>query len=106
MSVVATTTPTRARIAAALERVIDPELGVDVVELGLVYDIEIDEELAWIALGMTSASCPYVHRLVEDAAAAALTVPGVTGVDVTLRLQPEWTPVMLGQRARRMLGWR
>ncbi len=83
----------------------DPDLGADVVALGFVHSIDIDEGQG-ITLGMTTPSCPYARHLADDAAAAALTVPGVTGVDVTLRLQPEWAPVMLGERARRLLGSR
>ncbi len=94
------------RIAAALERVIDPELGLDVVALGLVYGIEVDEEGVAIELGVTTPSCPYSRTLAEDAAAAALNVPGVASADVALSFEPSWTPDMLSDRARTLLGWR
>lgn len=96
----------RFRIAAALERVIDPELGLNVVDLGLVYGIDVEDGLVDVELGVTTPSCPYARRLAEDAADAARTVPGVTEVDVTLELEPPWAPTMLSERARTMLGWR
>jgi metal-sulfur cluster biosynthetic enzyme len=96
----------RSRIAAALERVIDPELGINVVDLGLVYGIEVDDGFVSIELGLTTPSCPFSHRLAEDAAAAALNVPGVTGVDVALGLDPRWAPEMLSDHAREILRWR
>lgn len=99
-------TTTRSRVAAALERVIDPELGLDVVDLGLVYGSEIEDRSVFIELGVTTPSCPYSHRLAEDAAAAALNLPGIDGVEVALSFEPAWDPVMLSGRARLLLGWR
>ena len=102
-----TITPTsRSRVAAALERVIDPELGLNIVDIGLVYGIDVEDGSVLIELGVTTPSCPYPHRLAEDAATAALQLPGVTGADVALTLHPAWDPVMLSEQARRILGWR
>lgn len=104
-----TATPTPVaprRVAVALERVIDPELGLNVVDLGLVYGIEVEDGLVMVDLGVTTPSCPYSHRLAEDTAAVALNLPGVDGVDVSLVFDPAWEPSMLSDRARRMLGWR
>lgn len=94
------------RVAIALERVIDPELGLNVVDLGLVYAIDVDDGFVMVDLGVTTPSCPYSHRLAEDTAASALNLPGVTGVDVTLVFEPAWDPSMLSDRARELLGWR
>jgi metal-sulfur cluster biosynthetic enzyme len=100
------TTVAPRRVALALERVIDPELGLNVVDLGLVYGIEVDDGFVMVDLGVTTPSCPYSHRLAEDTAAAALNLPGVDGVDVTLVFDPAWEPSMLSDRARQLLGWR
>lgn len=102
-----TDTPVAARrIAVALERVIDPELGLNVVDIGLIYGIDVDDGFVMVDLGVTTPSCPYSQRLAEDTAAAALNVPGVDGVDVTLVFDPAWEPSMLSDRARQLLGWR
>lgn len=95
-----------ARVAAALERVIDPELGIDIVDLGLVYGVEVEDGRVHVDLGVTTPACPFWRQLAEDAAAAVLAVPGVETADVTLRFDPPWSPEMLSERAKQRLGWR
>ena len=97
---------TRTRVAAALERVIDPELGLNIVDLGLVYGISVEDGFVFIELGVTTPSCPYSHRLAEDGATAALNLSEVSGADVGLSFDPAWNPLMLTDRARTQLGWR
>jgi metal-sulfur cluster biosynthetic enzyme len=97
---------TAARVAAALERVIDPELGIDIVDLGLVYAVALEDGFVHVDLGVTTPACPFSRQLAEDAAAAVLSVPGVEAADVTLCFDPPWTPEMLSDRARQRLGWR
>jgi metal-sulfur cluster biosynthetic enzyme len=104
--VTAVTDLSAARVAAALERVIDPELGIDIVDLGLVYGVEVEDGSVHIDLGVTTPACPFSRQLAEDAAAAVLAVPGVETADVTLCFEPPWSPEMLSERARRRLGWR
>lgn len=104
MSPVVELTP--ARVAAALERVIDPELGIDIVDLGLVYGVEVEDGAVHIDLGVTTPACPFSRQLAEDAAAAVLAVPGVDTADVTLCFDPPWSAEMLSDRAKRRLGWR
>ncbi len=99
-------TVVRSAVAAALEDVIDPEVGLNLVELGLIYGIGIVEGCVVVDLGVTTPSCPYSHRLADDAAAAVRGVPGVACVDVSLRLDPAWVPAMLSDRARLLMGWR
>jgi metal-sulfur cluster biosynthetic enzyme len=101
----ATTTITAGRVAAALERVIDPELGIDIVDLGLVYGVAIDDGFVHVDLGVTTPACPFARQLAEDAEAAVLAIPDVEAADVTLCREPPWSPGMLSDRARRRLGW-
>ncbi len=102
----AVTDLTAARVAAALERVIDPELGIDIVDLGLVYGVEVEGGRAHVELGVTTPACPFSRQLAEDAAAAVLAMPGVEAADVTLCFEPPWSPEMLSERGKRRLGWR
>jgi metal-sulfur cluster biosynthetic enzyme len=102
--VTVTTIVTPARVAAALERVIDPELGIDLVDLGLVYAVEVDDGWVRVDLGVTTPSCPFSRQLVEDAEAAVLSMPGVTDADVALCFEPSWSPDMLSDRGRRRLA--
>ncbi len=96
---------TQTDIREALRQVIDPEIGVNIVDLGLVYRIEVDGGRARIAMTMTSPACPLADYL-KDLVTAAVRrhVPDVVGVDVTLEWEPRWDPGMMSDEARRQLG--
>ncbi|WP_338723353.1 metal-sulfur cluster assembly factor [Devosia sp. XK-2] len=82
-----------ADIRAALRQVIDPELGHNIVDLGMVYDVDVGEDGAVRLLITTTARfCPASAFLQEAAAAAASAVPGVGPVSVDLTYDPPWTP--------------
>ncbi len=88
----------------ALRRVTDPELGVNVVDLGLVYGVEVEDGRVEVAMTVTTPGCPLqdvLPRWVEEAVAV---LPGVTEVRVGLVLDPPWTPEMMTDRAREELG--
>ena len=98
---------TRQRVVEALRTVLDPEVGINVVDLGLVYDIEVGERRVRVAMTMTSQACPlnsYFHQTAESA--IRKQVPEVAGIDISMVWQPEWNPEMMSQDARRMMGWR
>jgi metal-sulfur cluster biosynthetic enzyme len=94
------------RLLEALHRVIDPELGIDVVDLGLVYGLESADGEARLVLGMTTPSCPFASTLARRAEAEMLAVEGVTSARVRLVADPPWHPDRMSDRARRALGWR
>lgn len=97
---------TRARIYDALHAVLDPELGVNVVDLGLVYRVEVREDgYITVAMTLTTPGCP-MHESLGVAVAQALgRVPGVTGGDLELVWDPPWDPSMMTTEGRAMLGW-
>lgn len=83
---------TRADIDAALETVLDPELGMSVGALGLVYDLTIASGHVRVTMTLTAPGCP-LHDVMTDWVRAAVTrVPGVRAVDVVLTFDPPWTP--------------
>lgn len=85
----------------ALEDVIDPELGTNIVDLGLVYDVSVDEAgKAEIRMTLTVPECPMADEIVRRTEAAATAVAGVRGVDVELVWEPKWTPASMNDRAR------
>jgi metal-sulfur cluster biosynthetic enzyme len=84
--------PSKARVNAALGTVIDPELGMSITELGLVYDIEIDEGTVGITMTLTAPGCPLHGLLADGARAAVMAVPGVEHVEVVMTFDPPWTP--------------
>jgi len=84
--------PTREQVIEALGGVLDPELGMSVVELGLVYGIEIVDGAVAITMTLTAPGCP-VHEVMPGwIRQAASTVPGVLSVDVRITFDPPWTP--------------
>ena len=97
--------PTPESLLATLEPVIDPELGVSIVDLGLVYDVEIDAEGAVVVQFTTTApECPLAEILQHGIVAALSSKAGVTRVDARLVWDPPWNPGMMSAAARERLG--
>lgn len=97
---------TRERIRAALLAVIDPEVGINIVDLGLVYDIESKTDGWRIALTMTSPACPMGESILDDVhAAIEASLALGTSVDIDLVWEPPWNPAMMSDAAREALGW-
>ena len=76
----------------ALETVFDPELGMSVVELGLVYDVSVRGRAVRVTMTLTTPGCPIHEVMPEWVRAAILRVPGVERVDVELTFDPPWSP--------------
>lgn len=93
------------RIKDALRLVIDPELGYNIVDLGLVYDVAVENGgVAHITMTTTTRGCPATSYLKDGARDAAWAVAAVEFVDVALTYQPPWTPQMMSVEARKTLG--
>lgn len=93
-------------VRAALYEVEDPELGVNVVDLGLVYDVAVDGRDVTVTMTLTTPGCP-LHDMLADAVdqAVRMLVPGVGAVRVALVWDPPWQPEMISAAGRRELGW-
>jgi metal-sulfur cluster biosynthetic enzyme len=92
----------------ALRQVMDPEAGMNVVDLGLVYGISIGERSVHVQMTMTSAACPMADMIVDDAYGAiegALPRGQEIEVEVELVWEPPWTPEMMTDLARDRFGW-
>ncbi|MBF0713724.1 metal-sulfur cluster assembly factor [Gemella sp. GH3] len=93
------------RVIEALETVIDPELGIDIVNLGLVYDVKMnDEGHAIVEMTLTSMGCPVAPLIIEQVEMAMLTVEEVNEVDVELIWDPPWTKDKMSRYAKIALG--
>lgn len=93
------------RVIEALETVIDPELGIDIVNLGLVYDVKMnDEGHAIVEMTLTSMGCPVAPLIIEQVEMAMLTVEEVNEVDVELVWDPPWTKDKMSRYAKIALG--
>lgn len=80
------------QVWAALEGVVDPELGMSIVELGLVYGVLIGHGAVQITMTLTTTGCPLHNSIIEWVRAAIERVPGVGEVDVQLTFDPPWSP--------------
>ena len=93
-------------VRAALKTVEDPEAGMDIVDLGLVYAIEAGEERIRVEMTMTSPACPAAPYLVDEATAAIRAVaPAGADVQVELVWEPPWTPDRMSDEAKTRFGW-
>lgn len=95
---------TEKQVRDALKGVKDPELHLDLVVLGLVYDIEIADDDVKATISLTSPFCPVAGQIVEDAKQAIEGVDGVQSVDVQLTFDPPWTPERMSPLVRASLG--
>lgn len=95
----------RRRAIEMLRDVVDPEVGLDVVELGLVYAVEVDGGRVTVKLTMTTPACPLGDQIVFDAEQRLRELDGVDEVRVDLVWDPPWTPDRMSARAREALGW-
>jgi metal-sulfur cluster biosynthetic enzyme len=100
------TEPTSADILDVLREVLDPEIGMNIVDLGLVYEARVADGHVHVALTMTTPACPLGEAITEESKAAIRRrVPGVRSVDVELVWEPPWRPAMMSDAARKQLGW-
>ena len=95
---------TEKAVRNALKGVKDPELGLDLVVLGLVYDIEVIGGKVETTISLTSPLCPVAGQIVEDAKTAIEGVEGVEGAEVKLTFDPPWTPDRISPLIRASLG--
>ncbi|PXZ12498.1 metal-sulfur cluster biosynthetic enzyme [Lactobacillus helveticus] len=94
------------QIMTALTQVIDPELQVDVVNLGLIYGIDIEEEKATIKMTLTIMGCPLSDYLQNSIQKAVLQVDGINECEIQLVWYPVWSPERMSRAAKEQLGMR
>ena len=94
-------------VKAALKTVEDPEAGMSVLDLGLVYAIALEPGKVRVQMTMTSPACPASDYIVDEARAAIRAVaPEGTEVDVALVWEPPWTPERMSAEAQEKFGWK
>lgn len=95
------------KIKSALRRVIDPELGYNIIDLGLVYDVQLDSNgLASVIMTTTTPGCPATNYLIEGAKECTASVKGVETAEITLTYEPRWTPELMSDQAKVHFGIR
>jgi len=93
------------QIVNALKRVYDPEIPVDIYEMGLIYDIKINEPNIGILMTLTSPSCPAAQSIPEDVKYRIMEIDGVEHVDVEIVWDPPWGMEMMSEVAKLELGY-
>lgn len=95
---------TSEEVFKALKRVLDPELGVDVVNLGLIYEVDVKETDVTVTMTLTTPGCPLHDTLINGVKAAVQCLPNVENVHVNLVWEPEWTPEKMSPKVREMFS--
>ena len=89
-----------------LRTVFDPEIPVDIYSLGLIYEIDLDDQaVLHVDMTLTAPSCPAADFLVEDARIKLESIEGVKGVDINIVFEPEWNKDMMSDEAKLELGF-
>lgn len=88
-----------------LRHVYDPEIGIDLVNLGLIYDLQVRDGDVHVRMSLTTPGCPMSDTMPEAVERAIAMVPGVRYVTVELVWEPRWDPDMMTDEARRELGF-
>ena len=92
--------PSRLDVAEMLRYVIDPELGINIVDLGLVYDVRVEDDRVEVDLTMTTPACPLSSYISREIEAALSPMPGVEAVHIELVWSPRWSPAMMAPEVR------
>lgn len=92
-------------VLTALGEVVDPELGIDILDLGLVYTVQLAGEAVAVEMTLTTPGCPLHGSIAAAVEARLASVEGVRTVDVSVVWDPPWTPESMSDRARRVLGF-
>jgi metal-sulfur cluster biosynthetic enzyme len=102
-----TSMPDDEAVREALRQVDDPEAGMNIVELGLVYGVDVSEDAVRVDMTMTTAACPMTDMITDQARnVIAAIVPEGTVVDIRLVWDPPWTPDKMTGIAKEHFGWK
>jgi metal-sulfur cluster biosynthetic enzyme len=95
---------TEEQVMEALKECYDPEMGISIVDLGLIYDAKTDGSNVHIKMTLTTPGCPMHSMIVQEARAKVEEVPGVKNVEIEMVWDPPWTPERLSPEAKQKLG--
>lgn len=91
-------------IVENLKQVYDPEISINIYDLGLIYNIDIKDNKCNILMSLTSAFCPAADEIISDVHYAAFNVVGIDKVNVDVTFDPQWGPEMMSEDAKLILG--
>ena len=90
----------REQIIAEIRKIYDPEIPVNIYELGLIYDVKVKDDTAKIIMTLTSPNCPVAESLPKDVKDSAMQVEGIKEVDLDLVFEPPWEKSMMSEAAK------
>lgn len=93
------------KIEEALQTVHDPEIPVNIWELGLVYELKINDGVVWITMTLTAPACPVAGEIIQEVQQKVEAIEGVKDVHVQLTFDPPWTRDMMSEEAKLELGF-
>jgi metal-sulfur cluster biosynthetic enzyme len=105
MSVAENPTELRDQVVEALSTCRDPEIGLDIMSLGLVYDLALSDSKAHIKMTLTAIGCPWAQDLFDEVKQKVEQVPGISECTVELVYSPPWSVDMMSEEARAELGF-
>lgn len=92
---------TKEQVFAALKDVYDPEIPVSIVDLGLVYNVTIIDDWVGVKMTLTSPGCGLANQIASNVRERVVSLPGVSDADVRIVWQPQWTPSMMSDEAKK-----
>jgi len=95
---------TEDQVRLALRKVKDPELNLNIMDLGLVYEVQVDDGAVQVDMSLTSPGCPAGPMIMTDVERAIRALPGVRDVEINLVWTPMWTPERIEPRVRAYMG--
>ena len=97
---------TKQDVMKALKECLDPEIGINVVDLGFIYDVKVDENKVHIKMTLTTPGCPMHAFMVQDVREKVKALKGVKEVNVELVWDPPWTPDRMSDEVKKKLGFK
>ena len=96
--------PTSEQVFDELKQIYDPEIPVNIVDLGLVYTVDVDEAACKVTMSLTSRSCPSAQEIPDVMKRKILAMEGIDDADIEVVWEPQWTPQMITEEGRKILG--
>ncbi|MDA7572923.1 iron-sulfur cluster assembly protein [Candidatus Pelagibacter sp.] len=88
------------KVIAEIRKIYDPEIPVNIYELGLIYNVKVEKNIAKIIMTLTSPNCPVAESLPKDVKDSAMQVEGIENVDLDLVFEPPWNKDMMSEAAK------
>jgi metal-sulfur cluster biosynthetic enzyme len=101
---IARTMPTTEDVYGQLRQVYDPEIPVNIVDLGLIYSVAVEDETAKITMTLTSQSCPEARTIPEVMKRRVNSLDGITETTIEIVWEPQWGPHLISEEGRKILG--